>query len=86
MTSRCGAGHDDWIETSKGRRCRTCRNIYNAQYNAQYRGKRQTSTRTATKAPAWGGDKRKPSNNTAGLGPTIAFTRSEIMKARGYDL
>jgi hypothetical protein len=77
---RCQRDHDDWwFDASKGTRyCHTCR----LERNRRYRG----TERPETKAPAWGmGAGNKKMNSGRGSGYECTWSRSEILKTRGYQ-
>ncbi len=69
----CVHGHDDWIVTGGKRRCRLCERERDAK-------RRKKSGKTH--GVAWGDYTR-----TGNRGPNFeTFTRTEILKARGYAI
>ena len=68
----CAKGHNNWAinRTTGERRCRTCRNSYNKAHKA-----------VQQKIAPWSDGKRNTGNRGGRLD---TFSRTEIMKARGY--
>ena len=85
---RCKRDHDDWWfdERKNSRYCHTCRLERNRRYRqTNPPNNRRRVARPLSKTPAWGmGAGNKKLSSSRGSGHEQTWSRSEIMKARGY--